>query len=90
MKTSKYRQDVVSFRCLQPYANLKRCLQFHDIFISACELVHYFVLLFLALQSEYVLEGGGVARQQLVHLLPHLLPLLLLVIEITEEQTHFC
>ena len=41
---------------LRGMSNLKLCLQVHDILVGARELVHYFVLLLLALQREDVFQ----------------------------------
>lgn len=68
-KMAKFRNTgdmLVSNRCM--VAKMKRCLQVHDIFVCARELVHNFVLLLLALQREHVLQRRQVAQKQLLHL----------------------
>lgn len=64
-------------------------LQFHDVFVGACKLIHYFILLLLALQAKHVLQRRLLAHQQVLHLLPHFLSLFLFIVKIAIEETHF-
>ena len=64
-------------------------LQFHHVLVGTAELIHYLILFFLAWQRENILECGRIAGQERVYLLPHLLPLFLLVVEITEKMAHW-
>ena len=63
-------------------------LQFHDVSVRPTELVHNLILLLLAFECEYVLEGGGIIVKQGVYLLAHLLALLLLDLDITKKKAH--